>query len=530
MSYIPIAGKWRPQTFQEVIGQDTATTTLINSLKFNRIPHSVLFTGPKGVGKTSMARILSKAINCKKKENFTPCCQCQICKEIATGSNIDVIEIDGASNSGVEAVRNLIDSAGYSSFNCEFKIYIIDEVHMLSNSAFNALLKILEEPPKHVKFIFATTEHKKIPLTILSRCYRFDLKKISTNQIAQHLELICTKEKIKFEKEAILRIARNSDGSMRDSQVSLDQIISFSRENITESLVEEMLGLTNKATILKAIDCLFKRNIDSNIIKQVSNGSHSPNAFMNDLLVELRNCIMVKEFGNTATLDLSESEIKTLSSIIKESSSEDIHMLFDMALKGASDLTKCENPQIVLEMILIRIANAPKVESLLKNYRINNNVAPVNTGKTIRANKNSKPQNFRNFVDFVEEQNKAHIASVLGNCHFEEIKNDLFVINLDKDKQPVEFKTLEKYKTEVETLIESFYNKKLKLQIQKNSKHSAISKTPNEEIEDEVKKNKDELKKQIESEPVVQDLKKIFNSDIINIVPNKTKKGDSSTS
>ena len=510
MSYTPIANKWRPQTFQEVIGQDTTTTTLINSLTSDRIPNAVLFTGPKGVGKTSMARILSKAINCKKKETpHTPCCKCQTCKEIASGTNIDVIEIDGASNSGVDAVRSLIDGTGYSPFSCEFKIYIIDEVHMLSNSAFNALLKILEEPPKHVKFIFATTEYKKIPLTILSRCHRFDLKKIPTNLIAKHLELICGEENIKSEKEAILRIARSSDGSMRDSQVALDQIISFSKENLTENLVEEVLGLTNKSTLLKVVKCLFE-------IKEVSSGSNSPSAFMNDLLFELRNCVMVKEFGESNILDLAESETDIISNIIQDTSSEDIHMLFDMALKGASDLTKCENPQIVLEMILIRIANAPKIESLSKLSSLKNNPKPTNKNTTIPS--------FRNFVDFVDKQSKGHIASMLSNCRFEEIKDDLFIINLDKNKQSMEFKTLDKYKIEIEILAENFYGHKLKLQINESDKKNSFAKTPNEEIKEEARKKKAKLKKQIENEPVVQDLKKIFNSDIRNIVSNKPKK------
>ncbi len=523
MSYTPIAGKWRPQIFQEVIGQETTTTTLINSLKFQRIPHAVLFTGPKGVGKTSMARILSKAINCQNKENeYTPCCRCQMCKEIAHGSNIDVVEIDGASNSGVEAVRSLIDGAGYSPFKCKFKIYIIDEVHMLSNSAFNALLKILEEPPKHVKFIFATTEHKKIPLTILSRCYRFDLKKISTSQIAKHLEFICKKEKIKFETEAISRIARSSDGSMRDSQVALDQIISFSKENLTETLAEEVLGLTNKSTLLKILDCLFKRKIDSSIIKEISNGSHSPNAFINDLLLELRNCIMVKEFGSNNMLDLSESEISNLSDIIQNTSSEDIHMLFDMTLKGASDLTTCENPQIVLEMILIRMANAPKIEAL-SNINTYNKTEPDNE-VPILTKENSKIPSFRGFVDFVDKKGEGHIASVLGNCRFDSIKDDFFVISLDKDKHSMEFQTIDKYKNEIESLIASFYGNKLQLQVSETDKGDHLSKTPNEEKKEEIVKKKDELKKQVENEPVVQDFKKIFNSDIRNIVSNKPKK------
>ncbi len=516
MSYQSVARKYRPKTFQEVVGQETTSKTLTNALKYNRVPHAVLFTGPKGVGKTSMARILSKAINCLNKKNeYTPCLECQVCSEIAAGINIDVIEIDGASNSGVESVRNLIEQTSYSPFKCEFKIYIIDEVHMLSNSAFNALLKILEEPPKHVKFIFATTEHRKIPLTILSRCSRFDLKKISSSLIGKHLEYILKEEEVKFEPDAVARIARNSDGSMRDSQVALDQIISLSKENITQQVVEEILGLTNKALLLKTLKSLFHRNIQPDLIAKLSGSSNSPSAFINDLLIELRNCIMIKEFGSEHVLDLPDNEIDKLNKLVKNSSSEDIHLMFDMALKGAFDLSKCENSQVVLEMILIRMANAPKVEALAD--MMNQNAQNIDKHQ---APSHSHPS-LSDFVNHLEKQGRGYIAALLGNCRFDKITDQALVLSLDDIKNSVEFENINKHKDKIENLIQDFYGQKLTLEINKTQKDHAYQ-SPNEKKRVELMKKKNELMQNIQNEAVVKDLKKVFDAEVVKVQADST--------
>jgi DNA polymerase III subunit gamma/tau len=251
VSYEVFARKYRPQTFDDLVGQGHVSRTLKNAVEQNRLAHAYLFVGPRGTGKTSTARILSKALNCSNAPGptITPCGVCDNCREIAGGNSLDVLEIDGASNNGVEQVRELRDNVRYAPAKSRFKIYIIDEVHMLSSAAFNALLKTLEEPPAHVKFIFATTEPQKVLPTILSRCQRFDLHRIATNLIAQHLQFIAGKEKLKLEPAAAHAIARGAEGGMRDAESMLDQLVAFCGETIAEADVLNVFGFTSEERV-----------------------------------------------------------------------------------------------------------------------------------------------------------------------------------------------------------------------------------------------------------------------------------------
>ena len=227
MAYEVLARKWRPQQFDDVVGQEHVTQTLKNAITSERVAHAYLFVGPRGVGKTSTARIFAKALNCEKGPTATPCDKCDSCREITAGNSLDVLEIDAASNTGVDNVRDLRENVRYAPARGPFKIYIIDEVHMLSVAAFNALLKTLEEPPAHVKFIFATTEPQKVPATILSRCQRFDLRRISMSDIVERLSEIAEAEKIEIDEDALLAIARGAEGGLRDAESALDQFIAF---------------------------------------------------------------------------------------------------------------------------------------------------------------------------------------------------------------------------------------------------------------------------------------------------------------
>ena len=243
MSYEVLARKWRPQQFDDVVGQDHVTQTLKNAITSERIAHAYLFVGPRGIGKTSVARIFAKALNCEEGPTETPCDKCDSCREIATGTNLDVIEIDGASNNSVDQIRDLRETVKYAPNHGTFKVYIIDEVHMLSNAAFNALLKTLEEPPPHVKFIFATTEPEKILATIVSRCQRFDLRRIPVGLIIDRLKGIAEAEGITIDDDALLAVARGAEGGMRDAQSALDQLISFCGKSIKEENVLSVFGL-----------------------------------------------------------------------------------------------------------------------------------------------------------------------------------------------------------------------------------------------------------------------------------------------
>ncbi|MGE5855121.1 MAG: DNA polymerase III subunit gamma/tau, partial [Syntrophaceae bacterium] len=233
MEYLVLARKWRPQVFEDVVGQDHVITTLRNAIRLGRVAHAFIFSGPRGVGKTSVARILAKALNCEKGPSEIPCNACANCREITEGSSMDVREIDGASNRGIDEIRELRENVKFSPSSSRYKIYIIDEVHMLTKEAFNALLKTLEEPPEHVMFIFATTEVHKVPATILSRCQRFDFRRISIEEIMTRLRYIAGEEKVTIDEDALMVIAKKGDGSLRDSQSIFDQVRSFCGNTIT---------------------------------------------------------------------------------------------------------------------------------------------------------------------------------------------------------------------------------------------------------------------------------------------------------
>ena len=373
MSYRVIARKWRPQNFAQLIGQNHISQTLTNALRNDRLPHALLFTGPRGTGKTSSARILAKALRCPNAKDFIPCENCVECREISISRSPNVIEIDGASNNGVDAIRELRDSVVYAPSSGRFKIYIVDEVHMLSTSAFNALLKTLEEPPAHVIFILATTEVQKIPATILSRCQRFDFRRISTRQIADHLQSICQAEKISADADALWLIARQGDGSMRDSQSLLDQVVSFANGQLSLARVSEILGLTDRQLLLEALTAWVQRDtkVTLQVLGKLMESGTEPTLFAAELLEQLRNTLFVKLSESssagekqTPLVELPESEWRALQSLAQQLSEEDLHLLFDMAMKLVSDLHRSTDPRLVLEMGLLRIANAPRVTAL----------------------------------------------------------------------------------------------------------------------------------------------------------------------
>lgn len=368
MSYEVIARKWRPQDFDHVVGQNHITQTLKNALKNDRLPHAILFTGPRGTGKTSSARILAKTLRCESPVNFSPCNKCVSCLEITQGSSVNVIEIDGASNNGVDAIRDLRETVGYMPSSGRYKVYIIDEVHMLSTSAFNALLKTLEEPPSHVVFMMATTEVHKIPQTILSRCQRFDFRKITTRQISDHLAAICAADHITADPKALWLIARQGDGSMRDSQSLLDQVISFAAGELTADKVTDILGLTDRTLLNQVLKGLIERNsIDIlEVIRKLNKIGIEPKLFCEELLELIRHVILLKVAGadGTELLDLPESEIQYLAELALKVSPEDLHLLFDMTLKGTQDVIRSTQPQIVLEVVLLRMAAAPQITDL----------------------------------------------------------------------------------------------------------------------------------------------------------------------
>ena len=296
MSYLALARKYRPQGFDEIAGQEHIATTLKNAITMDRVSHAYLFAGPRGVGKTSSARILAKALNCEKGPTPKPCGKCTSCLEISGSRSMDVMEIDGASNRGIDEIRNLKENIKFSPIHGKFRVYIIDEVHMLTAEAFNALLKTLEEPPPHVKFIFATTRPHKLPATIISRCQRFDFRKLSSSVIAEKLKEITKKEKISIDDESVFLIAKAADGSMRDAEVILDQLVSFTKSKILSADVLKVLGLLDQGILFKLADHMSqgRKHDILKLIDDLINSGKDPAFITTSIIEHFRNIMLVK--------------------------------------------------------------------------------------------------------------------------------------------------------------------------------------------------------------------------------------------
>ncbi len=360
MSYLVLARKYRPQTFDEVVAQAHVTQTLKNAISSDRLAHAILFTGPRGTGKTTIARVLAKAMNCEKGPAPAPCNTCRSCSEITSGSAADVFEIDGASNNGVEQVRDIRENIKYLPAHSSYKIYIIDEVHMLSTAAFNALLKTLEEPPAHVLFLFATTEPRKIPITILSRCQRYDLKRIETSDITGHLVSICRKEDLDIADESFDLIAREADGSMRDALSLLDQVTTGTGRTVTHSEVLDVLGVVDRAVVFELADATFKGDAPRilRIIDTVYQNGHSIVDLYTRLIEHFRNMLVVKlspEYHKR--LDLPSHEIDILQKQIQGVSPLHLNQILGVLFGEERTIKWSSRPQMAFEVVMIKLLN-----------------------------------------------------------------------------------------------------------------------------------------------------------------------------
>ncbi len=366
MSYLVIARKYRPQTFEEVVGQGHVTRTLKNAITQERIAHAYLFSGPRGVGKTTVARLLAKALNCQKGPTPDPCNQCPMCRGIVDGSVTDVYEIDGASNTGVDDIRELRENVRYLPSAGRYNIYIIDEVHMLSINAFNALLKILEEPPAHVIFIFATTESHKIPVTILSRTQRFDFKRIAAKDIMKRLSDIAQQEGITAADGALTIISREAAGSMRDAQSLMDQVIGYAGGSITEEAVREVLGLTDRALLFKMVEALARYDASLAIhnLAEVYNQGYDIVQYYRELVDLMRNLLLIKAAPTISTPDLTTEEREELAATGEPLSIDGLTQIFNILFSGEFSIRNSSDPRIAMELLLIKMTRTGSVESI----------------------------------------------------------------------------------------------------------------------------------------------------------------------
>ena len=398
MSYEVLARKWRPQTFQDVIGQEHITQTLINAIKTGRLAHAYIFSGPRGIGKTSIARILAKAINCKEGEPGMPCNKCQSCIEITDGSSVDVQEIDGASNRGIDDIRELRENVKYMPSSSSYRVYIIDEVHMLTTPAFNALLKTLEEPPAHVKFIFATTETHKVPITILSRCQRFDFKKIPQAQLINHLEKITQKENIQISKSGLALIAREADGCMRDSQSLLDQVSSFAGEKAEDKDIIEILGVIDSQIIFEASRAIIEGSAVKclEIVNQIYNYGYDIKEFYGALMNQFRNLLVSLLTSQGNLLDMNDKDKEEAKQQAEQAGQEKLQILLNFLITREQDLRFTSNPRLILETTMIKLSNLgdflsfsdlmDKISGLEKRL-----LTAANSGNQIRHDQVSDP-------------------------------------------------------------------------------------------------------------------------------------------
>jgi len=364
MSYLVLARKYRPQTFEQVIAQAHITRTLTNAIATDRVAHAILFSGPRGTGKTTVARILAKALNCKQGPTSVPCNVCRSCQEITGGHGVDVFEIDGASNNSVDQVRELRENIKYMPAHSTFKIYIIDEVHMLSGAAFNALLKTLEEPPSHILFMFATTEPHKIPITILSRCQRHEFRRINLDAISKHMAWICEQESFEISDQSLGLIAREAGGSMRDALSLLDQIMTCTQGSLTHEQVLDLLGVIDRKMIYDLSQAVLSTDIPAvlDVLDDIYDRGHDMKKLYADLLEHFRN-LLVATLGEKVEklIDLPSAEIEQLVNQAGLVSAGALNQIFDRLFKEEVTVRLSPQPKMALEMALIRLLQAGPV-------------------------------------------------------------------------------------------------------------------------------------------------------------------------
>ena len=544
MSYQVLARKWRPKSFDTLVGQKSAVQALSNALDQNRLHHAYIFNGTRGIGKTTIARILAKSLNCDTGIKSKPCLKCPACTEIDVGRYVDLIELDAASNTGVDNMIELLENAQYAPASGRFKIYIIDEVHMLSKSAFNAMLKTLEEPPEHVKFILATTEIQKVPVTVLSRCLQFNLRQMTVEDITNHLKHILNEEKIEAEDEALQIIAKASNGSMRDSLSILDQAIAFSQSKVSVEKVIQMLGVIDDEILFKIIESLIAQNgVGLNkLAREMDANNISFEGALNDLAKlfhELTVCKIVPDHLKNS------SKIAIYQKLANELTAESLQLFYQICIHGKKDLYLAPDPITGFNMTLLRMLafyptsnlGIPSQEKNKKNDEKphekksqSNEPLPLKSEneeiKTKTTNielTEAKQENNNITFDgdwsaLVNQLKNGVAKSLAQECQFIELQDNTFHLSIDESKTHL---SRGHYSEKLEEVLINYFNKKIKviITVDKISTSPALEK----------RAQKAELMENIESaimqDSLVKELISDFNAEIIPSSIEPIKKG-----
>lgn len=419
MSYQALARVYRPQNFEELVGQEHVSQALKNGLDQDRIHHAFLFTGTRGVGKTTVARILAKALNCEQGVSGQPCGECSACKEITEGRFIDLVEVDAASRTGVDDTRELLENVQYAPTKGRYKIYLIDEVHMFSNSSFNALLKTLEEPPPHVKFLLATTEPKKLPVTVLSRCLQFNLKRLSLTQINDHLQKLLNLQEVNFDATAIELIARAADGSMRDGLSLLDQALAFGAGQVSEKDVKLMLGTMDQETVVSIMDCIINKDAEAltQELQQIFTMSPDYARFLGDLALLLHEVSLVQILNSF--VDNSQFDRTRVKNIVQGTTAEQIQLYYQIVIKGQEEIYLAPDTKTGFEMTIIRLfafeIGAPQGQPNGNGFKqTSNNDGVTIQNKTVTPLQ-KKPAQYQSVTEIVTESVKEPVIESVAS-------------------------------------------------------------------------------------------------------------------
>lgn len=533
MSYLVLARKWRPQTFDDLTGQEPITRIFKNAIAHGKAAHAYIFSGPRGVGKTSTARILAKALNCVDGSSVEPCNKCQSCMAISDGSSMDALEIDGASNTGVDNIRDLRERTRYAPLSSKYKVYIIDEAHMLSTSAFNALLKTLEEPPHHVIFVLATTEPKKIPPTVLSRCQHLPFRRIPNHKIKERLKFISSKEGIKAADSAIEMIARAADGSMRDSLTILDQVASFS-EDITALEIKDLLGISDVEALSQLATAVIEedRKRIITLISELTNSGVDLKAFTRDFLQFIRNLLIIKIMANTEDIledivDLSKEELTAISHIRGKTTEEHIALIMSELIKAEPNIRGAFYPRVAFEMTLIRLSMLSRLKSINEALKIvHESVITGQMGKI-----QSSEVSCLNDKDNVTAQSSedAEIKPLAQYSSLTDIWNAALE-KIDKTKHPLACKIKEGDVFFNDNIIRIVFNGGLSVHAESVKESIPAIKnvirdlsgddiTIKVETKEVKSPNKKKLKEMALNEPIIKDAMKLFDGTIVDVIP-----------